>query len=173
MLTKKISYLLVLALIVALQSISAQTKIYDDIEIEQFKNYDSMEDALVQPDSVFSLFLGYEKLTEVPKEIAKFKNLIRLDLGENDIKEIPSFLFTLTKLQRLGFSHNDITVIPQDISKLKNLSSFKMWNNKITSVPDALLSLPNIKTIEVKDNPIPKQEKERILKKYPTKSILF
>jgi Leucine-rich repeat (LRR) protein len=171
--TKKNLYLLVMALILTSTSLSAQVKLYDDFEIEQFKMFNSIEDALVQPDSVFILFLAYKNLTEVPKEISKFRNLISLEFGDNDIKEIPSFVFTLTKLQRLGFSHNDITVIPQDISKLKNLISFKIWNNKLTNVPDALLNLPNIQVIEIKGNPIPKQEIDRILKKCPTKKILF
>ena len=166
-------FIFYMALILATQNILAQVKLYSELEIDQLKTFSSLETALVHPDSVFSLFLGYKKLTEVPIEITKFKNLIVLDFGENDIKEIPLFVFNLSKLQRLGFSHNDISVIPHDISKLKYLTSFKIWNNNITSVPDALLDLPNIQIIEVKGNPISKQEKERISKKYPVKKILF
>ncbi len=154
-------------------TLNAQAKPLTDLEKEQLKTYTSLEKALENPDSVQALYLNYTKLNLVPVEIKKFKNLIILGLEINNIKEIPDFVFNLTKLQELGFSHNQISKIPDDIGHLKNLTSFKCWNNNITNVPNALLNLPNIRVIELKGNPIPKDEKKRILKEYPEIKILF
>lgn len=162
-----------IALLVLILPLHAQFKPMTDAEKDRQKPYSSIEKAKLHPDSVIIMYLNYQKLNEVPKELALFKNMIGFDLGSNNLKEIPIFIFNLAKLREVGFSHNQISVIPAEISKLKNLISFKMWDNKITHIPDELLDLPNLQVIEFKNNPIPKEEKDRIKKKYPNKKILF
>lgn len=154
-------------------TLNAQTRILSDIERDQLKCYYSIEESLVNPDSVQVLLLIYGKHTTVPKEVVQLKNLILLEMGHNNIKEIPSYIFKLTKLQSLGFSHNQISKIPDDISSLKDLTTIKCWNNNLTKMPDALLNLPNLRVVELNGNPIPKEEKKRILKKYPDINIQF
>jgi len=154
-------------------NVNAQLKPLTDKEKEKLKTFKSIDQAKENADAVEALFLNYAKLTEFPKEMSLFKKMIIFDLGGNSIKEIPVFIFDLTNIQEFGISHNQISVIPVEISKLKNLVAFKMWNNQITKVPDELLSLPNLQVLELKGNPIPKEEKDRIKKKFPKLKILF
>ncbi len=154
-------------------TLNAQTKILSDIERDQLKSYYSIEETLVNPNSVQALLLIYGKRTTVPKEVVQLKNLILLEMGHNSLTEIPTFIFEMESIQSLGFSHNQLSSIPEDISKLKNLTTFKCWNNNITTIPDALLDLPNLRVAEFKGNPIPKEEKKRILEMYPDIEIKF
>ncbi len=171
---KKRSILIMFSILICCNfSLNAQTKFLSDMEFDQLKPYYSIEEALVNPDSVQVLYLIFAKLTTVPKEVVQFKNLIFLEMGHNNIKEIPDYVFKLKKLQYLGLSHNQISKIPDDISNLKDLTTIKCWNNNLTEIPDALLNLPNLKVLELKGNPIPKEEKKRILKEYPDIKIKF
>ena len=52
--------------------------------------FHGLEEALQVPaDSVYRLDLSKNKLTDVPKEILKFKNLQELDLSKNKITALP------------------------------------------------------------------------------------
>lgn len=154
-------------------TLNAQTKILSEIEIKQLKPYYSIENALVNPDSVQALYLIYAKLNTVPKEVAQLKNLVLLEIGHNNIKEIPAYIFKLKKLQTLGFSHNQVSLIPNEISNLKKITTLLCAKNNLTILPDAVSNLPNLKRIYLDGNPISKEEKKRILKKYPDIKITF
>ena len=99
------------------------------------KTYNSMEEALKNPDDVRILFLNGQELTEVPPEIAQFKNLYQLCISHNEITELPLFLFDLIELTDLDVSHNKITEIPEEIGNLKELFEFYADHNLLKAVP--------------------------------------
>ena len=43
-------------------------------------------------DTIYGLSLSRMKLTEVPEDLVRFKNLVSLDLGKNKISELPDFI---------------------------------------------------------------------------------
>lgn len=77
--------------------------------------------------SVFSnphleiLLLPNNKLTTVPRDIAKLTHLKKLDLGENTLRELPDAVGTLHALEILDVRGNDLSYLPRSIGQLQNL----------------------------------------------------
>jgi hypothetical protein len=129
--------------------------------------YYELKDAMAHPDEVTSLKLHNLELTEVPKEIAAFKNLVELDLSGNKITSVAGKFSGLAKLQILNLNANQLTEIPSDLGSLKelhilNLSANKISggsitndklerlylnNNELTSLPSGITSNKGLKTL--------------------------
>lgn len=106
------------------------------------KNYNSIEEAIKNPDQVHKLFLNGQNLTQVPPEIAKFKNLDVLDLSDNHITELPNFLFDLKGLSYLDISDNKLTKISEKIRQFTSLLELYANNNELTTLPASIAKLP-------------------------------
>jgi Leucine-rich repeat (LRR) protein len=106
------------------------------------KTYRSMEEALKNPDDVRISFLTNLGLTEVPKEIAQFKNLYQLNISNNEITSLPLFLFDLTEMSDFDFSNNKINMLPKEIGNWEHLFEIYGSHNLLTSVPGSLFSTP-------------------------------
>jgi len=97
------------------------------------EKYTSLEEALVEPDQVIYLDLSMSrpKLTAVPKEVAKFKNLKCLDV-----------------------SFNRIAKIPEEIKACKELKNLNLAGNRyLSKLPEVLKELPNLEEVNVTDIP--------------------
>jgi Leucine-rich repeat (LRR) protein len=76
------------------------------------------------------LYLSFQNLTTIPKEISYIINL-----------------------QILNISHNNLTTIPAEIGNLINLQDLNLYNNKITTLPIEITNIRNVKVFYV-GNPI-------------------
>jgi hypothetical protein len=153
-------------------AVTSDEKNVNDYLVKKFGYPDKVEyyelkDAMAHPDEVTSLKLHNLELTEVPKEIASFKNLVELDLSGNKITSVAGKLSGLAKLQILNLNANQLTEIPSDLGSLKelhvlNLSANKISggsisndklerlylnNNELTSLPSGITSNKGLKTL--------------------------
>jgi len=153
--------------------------------LDRFKQYTSLEDALANPDSVYSLKLK-EHLKSVPKEVfIAFPNLIELDLSKNRLKEIPAEIQSLKKLKRLILfknrieelppqigelvdleeliiNQNELTTLPAEIGKLKKLRYIDMWSNNIVGLPQTMADMPALQEVDLRVIVLNDREREEI-----------
>lgn len=148
------------------------------------------------PERICTFDLQSKNLAEFPPEINIFKNLSTIGLRNNGLTKFPSGLFSLTHLTRIGLMENKISTIPKEIKALKNLQVLNLGSNKLSTLPDEFGELSNLehlildnnsfttlpqsvyklkklKTLSLIDNPIDKDEKEKIKKSFPNTKVLF
>jgi len=107
-----------------------------------------------------SLDLSSNRLTEIPKEIAKLTNLTHLDLSSSQLKEIPKEIAKLTNLTSLDLSYNKLTEIPKEIAKLTNLTSLDLNSNQLTKIPKEIAKLTNLTDLDLRNNKLKEIPKE-------------
>lgn len=106
-----------------------------------------------KPDSITSLVIWKCGLTDLPVELAKFKNLEILKFGENDFKNADlSILNKFNKLRFLTIRDCKLVEVPPSIFNLKNLEGLDLFNNNITSLPKELFKLNRIKELQLGGN---------------------
>ena len=146
-------------------------------ELQQAKTFFSLQEAMLQPDSVFKLSLKGKKLKEIPKEVFTLHNLQVLNLSRNNIKEIPADISKLKSLQELDLSNNGLTNLPPQIGELMNLTKLKLNRNEITSIPPEIGNLINLEVLEMWNNEldtVPDEIKNLVhLKVFELRGILF
>lgn len=122
------------------------------IELNAQENvwYNSLEEALKNPTSVYRLQLKRKGLNEFPKELGLFPNLIALDLSKNKIQQFPNHLDDLAQLTFLDLSRNDISEIPSNIHKLSSLEYLDLWDNDIDSIPENILKIKHLNYLDVR-----------------------
>jgi len=174
----------------------ANGQLLDTLALSQQKTYFSLQDALLQPDSVYKLTLSKKKLKEVPTAIFQFKNLQILNLSKNAIKIIPTEISQLQNLQDLNFSANEIAAIPAqigmlqnlvdlnlnrnlieaippEIGNLKNLEVFEMWDNELDSIPDEIKDLSKLRILELRGILFSQDDQNYIKKLVPNCRVYF
>jgi leucine-rich repeat protein SHOC2 len=97
----------------------------------------NLEIALKNPEAYLGANFYNSALTEVPKEIFLFPNLIEIDL-----------------------SHNSISVLPDNFKELKNLKELHLADNKLTTVGPEITSCPNLEVLQLRNNPLKTVSKE-------------
>jgi len=194
---KKIRTFFISVIAVTLCSVQLRAQnIMEPEELAQMKTYTSLQEALLQPDSVHKLNLKGKKLKEIPPEIFTLHNLQVLNLSKNRIKEIPAGISNLKSLQELDLSNNDlsnlppqigdlrylyklklnknvITALPPEMGSLINLEVLEMWNNELDTVPDEMRFLVRLKTFELRGILFSDEEQEEIQSLLPNTKIYF
>ena len=87
------------------------------------------------------------KLTSVPMELYKFKDMKELYLDNNQLTSIPPEIGQLINLQKLLLLNNKLTSIPPEIGQLKNLQKLSLSYNQLTSIPSELGQLTNLQEL--------------------------
>lgn len=88
------------------------------------------------------------KLSELPKEIGKLKNLRKLWLDGNSLKKLPDEICDLTLLEELYVPNNNIDVLPENLGSLNNLIEINFKNNNIKTLPLSLVLLKKLVKID-------------------------
>ncbi|MFI5150678.1 MAG: leucine-rich repeat domain-containing protein [Bacteroidia bacterium] len=144
---------LLLLLLLFSGGLQAQTPaLLDSLSLDTLTAITDLKVAMQNPDQVIKLVLRKQKLKEVPKEIARFKNLQYLDLSKNSIKELPEFLGDLNSLQFFAASKNNIEGFPPELGKLKNLKSLNLNQNDIMLLPPQIGNLGNLEYLDLWSN---------------------
>ena len=94
------------------------------------------------------------KLTELPDELFKLKQLESLDLYDNLLTELPERIGELNNLKELLASKNKLTELPENIGELKKLTTIKLDENNFKFFPEILTPLKSIQYISLEDNHI-------------------
>jgi len=134
--------------------IYAQDGLFTLEELENEQLFESMEEALLEPENVIRLDLSKQKIPNLDYDFGKLVKLQWLNLSKNDFEEFPIAVTELPDLQWLDLSKNDITKIPDEIGKLQNLLYINISKNKVYVISPELGKLKKLETIDFWDNPI-------------------
>jgi Leucine-rich repeat (LRR) protein len=155
----------------------AKLKWEDPISAQGLKEEFSLSKALKNPESVYKLNLRRKRISSIPPEIGKLKNLEVLiisgstvkflpdEIGEcknlksiiansSRLEEIPSTLGNLKNLRTLKIDNCNLKSIPKEIGNIESLWHLSIGGNNITTVPNELSNLKNLTWLDLSDNPI-------------------
>ncbi|MDJ0903340.1 MAG: COR domain-containing protein [Xenococcus sp. MO_188.B8] len=93
-----------------------------------------------------------DKLTEIPEEVFKLKNLKVLKLRYNKISNLPESLGNLTSLTELDLSENQLTSLPESLGNLTSLTELDLSENQLTSLPESLGNLTSLTELHLTFN---------------------
>ncbi|PSN62698.1 hypothetical protein BS50DRAFT_501789 [Corynespora cassiicola Philippines] len=102
------------------------------------QNLKVITSALFQYTFLTKLYLNCNKLTYVPQQIGRLRNLTHLDLSLNDIRYLPPEIGMLVNLKQLLLFDNHLETLPYDMGSLYQLEMLGIEGNPI---PDDLKSI--------------------------------
>ncbi|MFN6481024.1 leucine-rich repeat domain-containing protein, partial [Nostoc sp. DedQUE07] len=118
------------------------------------------------------LDLSGQKLTHLPVEIGKLKQLESLILGKkvegyevvgnrylekvsgNNLKTLPLELLDLPNLRKLDISGNPLESIPDVVTQILHLEELILIRVELTEIPDAIAKLTNLRELHLNGNQI-------------------
>ena len=179
-----------------LYSTSVNAQLYKLSELDTIKEFQSIEDALKNPDAVIRLNLKGEKLKTVPKDIFLFKNLQELNLKKTRIDILPKEIGELKNLQILNISKNQLITLPAEIGELINLKILRaseneleylpieigklvelrfmdIWSNNLSGLPDEISNLKKLKKIDMRVIQYNERDQTEMKELLPNTEILF
>ncbi|NVN94603.1 MAG: leucine-rich repeat domain-containing protein [Bacteroidetes bacterium] len=133
---------------------SVNAQLLSPDELEQQPVYNSLSQALKNPEKVYRLDLSKQKLQVIPKAIFGLYNLQELILAKNKLHEIPQEIANLTNLQKLNVSKNNLTELPAAIGALTNLEVLVANQNDIYKLPAEIGNLINLEFLDLWSNEI-------------------
>jgi Leucine-rich repeat (LRR) protein len=126
------------------------------------KEYNSIEEALKNPEKVYRLNLSNQKV-QIPKEAwSRFVNLEFLSFKNDHLEEIPQEISLLKKLKVLDLSGNDFTTLPKSFSELYNLEELFLNDEKkfnLNANIDIISFLPRLKILHLENDSLLKLPK--------------
>ncbi|EAL72694.2 leucine-rich repeat-containing protein [Dictyostelium discoideum AX4] len=127
---------------------------YFDIPVQLFVGGEQSEiyPMLSYNQSLKSLILDFNKITEIPDCITLLPNLNHLSLAANQLTHVPEFLSQLKSLETFEIGINQFTCFPLNVCKIKSLTSLHLETNNIKSLPEEFLNLVNLKDLSLFDN---------------------
>jgi Leucine-rich repeat (LRR) protein len=163
---------------------------------DSVKVYNWSELGNADPDTIYGISFSKIKLTEVPEDLAKYRNLKILDLSKNKLTSLPQFIGDLNSLEELNLSKNDFEVFPVEICKLTNLERLianrnpfdnlpecieycskleymDLWETPISSFPNSIVNLKSLKEIDLQGIRYGPTFQKEIKKKIPWVTIKF
>ncbi len=165
-------------------------------ELQKYKEFTSINEALKTPDSVYRLNLSKNKLKKIPSDVFRFRNLKELNLRKNKITEVPAGIEnlpnlvylnvsknwlstlppeigTLNQLVLLDVSQNYINKLPPEFGNLSKLEEFILWENEIVILPPEISKLKNLKRVDMRIIYMNDKRKEAIIKLLPKVELFF
>ena len=122
-----------------------------NLQGREFENYDFAPIAAQLPDTITTLMLGWNNISDLTL-LEKFVNVEYLCLLQNPITDLEP----LTKLTNLKSIELHGTRVLEDISPLASiptLESLQLWGNNISDITP-LKSLTNLKQVSLHGNPL-------------------
>jgi Leucine-rich repeat (LRR) protein len=119
------------------------------------KTYNSIEEALRNPENVFRLNLSDQKVLLTNEDWKKFTNLEYLNLKNDHLNEIPAGITSLKSLKIIDLSGNDFSELPASFTNLINLEEIYLNEEKNIDLPKSLSllsSLPKLKTLHLEND---------------------
>ena len=91
------------------------------------------------------LYLGGNKITDIPAEIGQLHKLTALNLCDNEIQSLPPTMIHLRKLRSLSLHNNHLSTLPTEIVSL-NLSELSLRKNPLVNkfVQDMVYEPPSL-----------------------------
>lgn len=112
---------------------------------------DIMPHELCSIEEVERLDLGGFPEASNWQELARYKNLKRLDFWENNLTELPESVYSLVKLETL-YVCDELEMVSPEIKKLQNLRSLQLENNRITQLAEEIGELKQLEVLVLAGN---------------------
>lgn len=77
-----------------------------------------------------------------------------LYLGGNRLQQVPPDLGHLTKLSALVLCDNQLQSLPSELTELTRLQSLRLHNNQLETLPKNLVKLTNLQELSLRGNPL-------------------
>lgn len=105
-----------------------------------------------------------DRISSLPPEVNRFKNLIKLDLSNNYLDKLPSEIASLSKLKFLSLKSNCFSAFPKEvvgftkleILDLNSLGFYRSGGTVKIEIPKEIVNLKNISTLSLRGNSITK-----------------
>lgn len=111
----------------------------------------NLDIALKNPEAYLGANFYNSALTEVPKEIFLFPNLIEIDLSQNSISVLPDKFKDLKNLKELHLADNKITTVGPEITSCLNLEVLQLRNNPLEAVSKEIGQMKNLKELWIEN----------------------
>lgn len=121
---------------------------------QDLKVYEWKEVQSANPDTIYAISFEKNKLSELPSDLSKFKNLKHLNLSKNKLSELPSFIGDFDSLEVLNLERNKFSKFPIEICQFGALKSLMIGSNDIASIPDCIEYVSNLEYLDLYDNPL-------------------
>lgn len=121
------------------------------------KVYTVLAEALKEPLKVYRLDLSNLPIDSFPIDLSKFKNLQCLYLNYDHLEFIPREIADLQNLRVLQLSGADFKTLPPEFSQLKNLEEIYLNVNKkmdLTQSVNVLSTLPKLHVLHLENDGI-------------------
>lgn len=124
-------------------------------------------DHLSQLPRLYSLWLRYNEMEVLPKEIGALSQLRNLYIGHNRLKQLPQAMTAMKKVWVLQASHNLFTELPIVLIEMPSLFSAHVNNCEINKISEAFaLNKYSMKGLLLDNNKLHKEDKERWKKEF-------
>ncbi|GAB2546739.1 leucine-rich repeat-containing protein kinase family protein [Rufibacter soli] len=132
------------------------------------------EEILDLADTLEILDLSGNRLTQLPADFARLKNLKITFFSDNDFTHFPAVLGQCPQLEMIGFkacqlqhipeeaipvatrwlilTNNQITALPASIGKCTRLQKLMLAGNRLTHLPEALAHCQNLELLRISAN---------------------
>lgn len=112
------------------------------------------------------LSISYNKLGNLPQGISKCSKLEALYLSNNEITDLPKDIWQCFRLQILNLTNNKLKTLPEGMDKCTGLKQLLLSENDLQSLPpsEKFLECQLLQEIYIRNNPIPKEEKNKLKK---------
>ena len=100
--------------------------------------YNSIEEALINPEKVVRLNLSNQQLVFAPNIWKQFVNLQYLSLKNEHLSEVPEGLIELRSLKVLDLSGNDFINLPSNFFELRSLEELYLNDEKELNLDSAI-----------------------------------
>lgn len=121
------------------------SSIFSQAEIRYYKLH---ELATASIDSVRAVDLKKMKLTALPAELLRFKNITHLDLSKNSFAKVEG-LEHFKELRYLNLEKNKLDYFPVEICQLTAIETLILNRNYFESIPACIGQCTNLKTIDL------------------------
>lgn len=133
--------------------------------------YSWEEAKMASPDTIYGITFSKLKLTELPEELARFKELRKLNIEKNKLETLPKFIAEFDHLieldvgrnklinfplvacrmptiQRLILNRNSFEVIPECIEYMKELKYLDLYDTPVGALPNSMIKLDKLEKID-------------------------
>ena len=105
-------------------------------------------------ETLTSLNMKGNRLTEIPDGIARLVNLRVLDISENQLGELPVAMQHCTALEELDASENKLRAVFTEIGALTKLRRLILFKNGLTTLPESLGQCAALTEVNIFNNRI-------------------
>ncbi|XP_028406981.1 plant intracellular Ras-group-related LRR protein 7-like isoform X2 [Dendronephthya gigantea] len=99
-----------------------------------------------------NLYINYENLEEIPREVLEINSIQGLFLKRNLLKTLPADLWRLTFLKTLYLPSNKLTSLPDEIGKCEHLENLNVDDNFLKSLPKTIGELRKLQKLQASNN---------------------